>query len=163
MPYKYVFISDLRDFYNNNIKLIDSLIQLKKKDFKDFKFTDFVKYLTEKKKSICIVYINEQVIATLTFSKRKDSVYLQHIFVDEKYRKKGVCRYMIDLLMEHIITHKLGNKIHLNVSVQNMNAIQCFETTGFQIAKESTQKGEKIYVIVKSLDGKVKKISIYRP
>ncbi len=73
---------------------------------------------------------------TLRFvDEHKKTVRLGFVIIDNKKRKKGYGKQMVDFAIKYAFDNIGANKISLGVFENNHNAIKCYERCGFQKKK----------------------------
>ena len=65
----------------------------------------------------------------LDFKERTYSV--GNIFIFPKYRRRGICKLMLNKLISYIRTKKIATRLKLDVYETNISAIKCYLSVGF--------------------------------
>ena len=63
--------------------------------------------------------------------KEKDSIWINSLLVDLKYRKNGYGRCAVDALVKYIKQHLVMNKVYVSVVEDNLNGIIFWNKIGF--------------------------------
>jgi RimJ/RimL family protein N-acetyltransferase len=142
---------DIFDDFSDS-KLYRSFLKLKKKEWKEFNREDYIKGIKSNQRITIVVKQKNKAIATATLSSKKDHLYLQHVFVDKKYRKRGICKYMIKEIVKYADVNKIANRLVLHVSISNKGAIKCYKSSGFIISKTIDHSDHgKEHIMIKTL------------
>lgn len=119
----------------------------------DFMLFDFVieAYYRYKKYSqnarYLIFYTQNEVVTISRIFYKKKSGYINAVHTNKKYRGKGYCQKNLKKLTD-LANEKLGiEKFELEVEIDNIPAIKCYERVGFKIKKRI--KGEYQMVLKK--------------
>ncbi len=76
----------------------------------------------------CVDYVNKP---ESPYSKARSFYHVQEIAVDEKYRRQGVAKELLEFMIEEAKKRKLG-KIELEVWEFNDSAIEFYQAVGFR-------------------------------
>lgn len=76
----------------------------------------------------CVDYVNKP---ESPYSKARNFYHVQEIAVDEKYRRQGVAKELLEFMIEDAKKRKLG-KIELDVWEFNDSAIEFYQAVGFR-------------------------------
>jgi RimJ/RimL family protein N-acetyltransferase len=140
--YKFFDINGLIDIIRHKIKLKESLEEAirKYRNMPNFKILDILKeYIYYRPDSITYYFIthkNNKIITTsrLYYYPEKEYGYINMVYTNEEYRGKGICKegikYLINKTKEYIKTYEL------EVIVDNIAALKCYEYNGFKIKKK---------------------------
>ena len=77
---------------------------------------------------VCVDYVNKP---ESPYSKARSFYHVQEIAVDEKYRRQGVAKELLEFMIEEAKKRKLG-KIELEVWEFNDSAIEFYQAVGFR-------------------------------
>jgi RimJ/RimL family protein N-acetyltransferase len=85
-----------------------------------------------------MIYKGHEVIGTsrLIFNENSKTGYINMIFTNVKYKNKHVCQ----LNLEKIIALTKLKMYELEVDIENVSAIKCYENVGFKIIKKIKNK-----------------------
>lgn len=105
--------------------------------------------LTEKdldkmiKKSSVVIQVaesDEKMLGFMAYEvSRVSKIKMLHLLVDEPYRRKGVGRYLVDLLASKLQGRR--NKVETYVSEYNLNAQLFLRSMGFKAVSSSDSEG----------------------
>jgi len=152
--YKLINTDDLIEIIRHKPKFttaLESAIRLYRGN-PDFKIFDLIKeyiyYRPDSDTHYFIVYKNNEIISTarLYYYKEKQYGYINMVYTNESYRGQGICKKGIEFLINK--TSKYINTYELEVLVDNLPAIKCYEYNGFKFIKKMkftqiNKKGEK--------------------
>ncbi len=96
---------------------------------------DLNRYINDSK-YIILVYEDIIIKGFIIILKNIDAYEIEAIAVDEKYRRNGIGKSLLDYFFEHFL--KKDDTILLEVSEDNMEAIKLYQKCGFEII--STRK-----------------------
>ena len=155
--YKYVFLGSLNlfDFMNKNKKLIKSFIKVAQDNYKKKSNFGLVSllildeiYTKQNKKVMYLVIFKDNNILTtsrILYSGKKG--YINFVRTNKKFRGMGMCKRNMKKLI-YLSINKLGlNKFSLNVEIDNIYAIKCYEKIGFKITSSNNSEHKMIYKI----------------
>jgi hypothetical protein len=85
-----------------------------------------------------MIYKGHEVISTcrLIYNENSKTGYINMVFTNVKYRNKGVCQ----LNLEKMIALTKLKMYELEVDIDNVSAIKCYEKIGFKIIKKIKNK-----------------------
>ena len=142
--YKYRFFdtNGLIDIIRHNQKFTQIYEEAIKKYRNNPKFEIFQlvkEYITYKPDSELFYFTiyndNEIIFMTrLYYYKEKQYGYLNLVYTNENYRGQGICKNSINFIINK--TKKNIKKYELQVQVDNIPAIKCYEYNGFKIIKK---------------------------
>lgn len=75
-----------------------------------------------------------------------ERVWLDRYFIDERYQHKGLGKYFLQQLINHLVATYGCQNIYLSVYDDNLAAIQLYKNFGFIFNGELDDKGEKVMV-----------------
>ena len=64
------------------------------------------------------------------------SAHLFHLIIDEKYRKKGYAKRLVEHVEQKLLDKKEFNRLSLNCVKKNQSALALYQSLGFSIVKE---------------------------
>ena len=64
------------------------------------------------------------------------SAHLFHLIIDEKYRKKGYAKRLVEHVEQKLLDKKEFNRLSLNCVKKNQSARALYQSLGFSIVKE---------------------------
>lgn len=123
-------------------KDIDRLIEYKKKiifeyakDLSEEEINEINNYVNKEVKKLIKDYFNiivdNKIVGSLLLTKKDDGILLDEIYIEEKYRNKGIGTNII----KEVISN--NNIIYLWVYKENISAISLYKKLGFNIIKET--------------------------
>ena len=133
MEYKLIKVSN---------KDIDRLIEYKKKiifeyakDLSEEEIIEINNYVKKEVKKLIKDYFNiivdNKIVGSLLLTKKDDGILLDEIYIEEKYRNKGIGTNII----KEVISN--NNIIYLWVYKENISAISLYKKLGFNVIKET--------------------------
>jgi len=86
----------------------------------------------------CTIEINNWIIGHLSakLNNETNSAHLFHLIIDENHRKKGFAKKLIDHVEKKLVTENNINCITLNCVKKNEQAINLYQSIGYNIIKE---------------------------
>ena len=123
-------------------KDIDRLIEYKKKiifeyakDLSEEEINEINNYVKKEVKKLIKDYFNiivdNKIVGSLLLTKKDDGILLDEIYIEEKYRNKGIGTNII----KEVISN--NNIIYLWVYKENISAISLYKKLGFNVIKET--------------------------
>lgn len=106
-------------------------------NFEIFKLIkEYITYRPDSELFYFTIYNDDEIIfmARLYYYKEKQYGYLNMIYTNENYRGQGICKNSIKFIINK--TKKDIKKYELEVVVDNIPAIKCYEYNGFKIIKK---------------------------
>jgi len=96
------------------------------------------------------VYIlNDVPVGLISYSIIYDRIELEYLWVDKKYRNKGIA----SLLLDYMFNVDNVSNITLEVRVSNLNAINLYKKKGFKICavRKNYYNGEDAYLMIREM------------
>jgi ribosomal protein S18 acetylase RimI-like enzyme len=95
-----------------------------------------------------ISYIPSSFKKKMNLDFKEKTYNVGNIFIFPKYRGKGICKLMLNKLINYVRTKKLATRLKLDVYETNISAIKCYVSIGFtkhnnQIADNWLNKNKK--------------------
>jgi len=86
----------------------------------------------------CTIEIDNWIIGHLSakLNNETNSAHLFHLIIDENHRKKGFAKKLIDYVEKKLVTENKINCITLNCVKKNEQAINLYQSIGYNIIKE---------------------------
>ena len=86
----------------------------------------------------CTIEIDNWIIGHLSakLNNETNSAHLFHLIIDENHRKKGFAKKLIDHVEKKLVTENKINRITLNCVKKNEQAINLYQSIGYNIIKE---------------------------
>ena len=123
-------------------KDIDRLVEYKKKiifeyakDLSEEEINEINNYVNKEVKKLIKDYFNiivdNKIVGSLLLTKKDDGILLDEIYIEEKYRNKGIGTNII----KEVISN--NNIIYLWVYKENISAISLYKKLGFNVIKET--------------------------
>ncbi len=78
------------------------------------------------------LYLEEEILGFLIFSSLYDHFDMDYIYVNEKYRRKGIARKLVLKMLKEGEKDSV-KRITLEVSEKNQNAVLFYQKMGFQV------------------------------
>ena len=78
---------------------------------------------------------NEDILGYIAIKKEEKLLFLSKLYIDKKYRGKGVSRVVFEFLKEYISDNRLKG-VYLTVNKNNNNSIEVYKHFGFKIIRE---------------------------
>jgi len=155
--YKYKIFDTigLVDLIRNNKKFIEILekaIQLYRESPK-FHISNLVKewiyYRPDYITTYFIVYKKDVIISTMRFYYNlvKKLAYFNMVYTNPEYRGQKICQSNIEYIIK--LTQKYINKYELEVDVNNIPAIKCYENNGFKKIKKINYGNNQFYYLLR--------------
>ena len=119
----------------------------------NFKITDLVTewiyYRIDDITTYFIIYKKDDIIYTTRFYYNlvKKSAYINTVYTNPLYRGQKICQSSISYLIE--LTKKYIKKYELEVDINNLPAIKCYETNGFKKIKKYELDKNKFYYLMR--------------
>jgi ribosomal protein S18 acetylase RimI-like enzyme len=96
--------------------------------------------------SLCLKF-QEKIVGHAAIITSAEDIYICYVIIDEKYRKQGLGKKMIQLIEEFCRLNYPHKELFLNVSKDNVIAIKLYEDLGYSSYDDSDDK----YRMVKKL------------
>jgi RimJ/RimL family protein N-acetyltransferase len=142
--YKYKFFdtNELIDIIRHNKKFTLIYEEAIKKYRNNPKFEifqlikEYITYRPDSELFYFTIYNNKEIIfmTRLYYYKEKQYGYLNLVYTNENYRGQGICKNSINFIINK--TKKNIKKYELQVLIDNIPAIKCYEYNGFKIIKK---------------------------
>ena len=94
-----------------------------------------------------IIFKNNDILTTGRILYSGKQGYINFVRTNKKFRGMGMCKRNMKKLI-YLSINKLGlNKFSLNVEIDNIYAIKCYEKIGFKINNTNNSEHDMIYRI----------------
>lgn len=154
--YKYYLfdIYQLNDIIEND-KIFTNLLEntiITYREDKNFKIHNlFIEYMNKSiynRTLFFIIYKGKDIISTcrFLFNLDKKAAYFNLIYTNAKYRGKKICQNNIKHMID--ITNTYIKKYELEVAIENIPAIKCYQKNGFEIIKENSHSKEYLMQLI---------------
>lgn len=153
LHYEFFNTIELLIFFRHRDKLFDSIIRLMTQHREhDFMLFDFVieayhryqKYGQDVK--YLLAYRQNEIITISRLFYKNENGFINAVHTNKKYRGKGYCRKNLKKLTD-LANKKLKiNKFTLEVEIDNIPAIKCYEKVGFKIKKKIKNEYQMILI-----------------
>lgn len=143
LHYKFFNTIELLIFFRHRDKLFNSIIRLMTQHRgRDFMLFDFVietyhryqKYDQDVK--YLVAYNQDEVITISRLFYKDKNGYINAVHTNKKYRGKGYCQKNLKKLTDFANKKLRINKFELEVEINNIPAIKCYQNVGFQIKRK---------------------------
>lgn len=144
----------------NNINYKESLIKIMKMhrnnnfEILDFVIENFFAEKKDKKVKYLIIHDNNEILSTSRIIYDKEVGYINAVHTNIKFRGKSICQSNIQKLIT--LTNDLFNiKIfQLDVDIDNISAIKCYEKNGFEIIEKINNHHGEYYKMTYNISNK---------
>lgn len=150
--------NELIHLIRNNKTFIESLektikIYRNNKDFEIFNLIkEYIYYRPDYITTYFIIHKKNTIIFMCRFyyNMKKESSYFNMVYTNPEYRGQKICQTSIKYLIN--LSKKYIKKYELEVDVNNIPALKCYENVGFKKIKENNLKGKKYYLMRLKID-----------
>jgi len=140
--YKFFDINELIDIIRHNPKftqIYEEAIKIYRNNpkFEIFKLIkEYITYRPDSELFYFTIYNDDEIIfmARLYYYKEQEYGYFNMIYTNKNYRGQGICKNSINFIINE--TKKSIKKYELEVAVDNIPAIKCYEYNGFKYIKK---------------------------
>lgn len=82
-----------------------------------------------------LVHNNKEIISTIRWNVKKQNVYISCVATTKNYRRQGFCTSSVKKMISISKKFNKAKNFKLEVYIDNINAIRCYEHVGFKIKK----------------------------
>ena len=118
------FLNYMKSTRNSNFELIDLTIE------------HFIS-LQDKYENTFFLIVHDcnEIISTIRWNVKKNNAYISCVATTQNFRRKGFCTSSVKKMLAISKKFNKTNSFKLEVYIDNINAIRCYEHVGFKIKK----------------------------